>query len=145
MESSIDRRQERLTDTTTEIADEEFPSEQGRLSFFEDENGQWDHEFRMRFLLERRGTPGLASDALRELEEYREKVEILEENYLRLWKIFNGERAFQSDHERVMMERIAEDIESFDGYVDERPSFVESIRAALVELGEIDLDPMKNR
>ena len=111
------------------------------FTYFTDEEGEWNHEEYGRVLLERRGTAGPAWVGLRELDELQENLTALEERYLRLWELIDEDQFSRVGADRREFELLANQIANGE-YVDR--GIIDSIRAQLLVLGEIDLDVSDN-
>lgn len=111
------------------------------FTYFTDEEGGWNHEEYGRILLEKRGTAGPAWVGLRELEELQEDLTALEERYIVLWELIDEDRFARAGADRREFERLANQIGTGE-YVDR--GIIDSVRAQLLVLGEIDLDVSDN-
>lgn len=132
-------RVERIRVTSGETLDEtDLPNgTSDPFTYFTDEEGEWNHEEYARVLLKRRGTAGPAWVGLRELDELQENLTALEEGYLRLWEMVEEDRVSRVSADRREFELLANQIAN-EGCVDQ--GIIDSIRAQLLILGEIDLD-----
>lgn len=105
------------------------------FAYFTDGVGRWNHADYASVLLERRGTAGPAWVGLRELDELQEKILALKERYLRLWEVIDAEQFSQREVDLDEFERLADQLAN-DRWVES--GIIESIRAVLITLGEID-------